>query len=192
MIFWKSKHQRDKERFETELAEAVAEDERRHRAEMPTRPLVAPPAKGTIGVAVAQSKNNVWVWIALAEEDKRFLTEAGVLDSVVGYLLDKDELNELAQSYADSYRETDANIARLSGRPIPEDWDTPSSSELHKRAMKDSEITVRALLSNPFRKYIRDIQDAGAFKQRLKEEILPKLKSLIGLSSQGSSESFNL
>src|SRR6202035_2917624 len=142
MIFWKRKHQRDIERIEKESAEAAAEDERRHRAEMPTRPLVAPPTKGTIAVGIAQSKNNVWVWIALAEEDKRFLAEVGVLDSVVGYLLDKDELNELAQSYADSYRETDANIARLSGRPIPEDWDTASSSELHKRAMKDCEITV--------------------------------------------------
>lgn len=191
MIFWKGR-KREEEEFERELAEATAADEHRHRAEMPSRPAITMPTKGNIGVAIAQSTNNVWVWIELTEQDKQLLTEAGALDVVVGHLLDKEGLKEAAQSYGDAYRETDANISRLSGLPIPEDWDTPSASELHKQALKDYEITVRMLLENPFRKFIRNNQEAAAFKERLKDEIFPKLKSLLTQASKGTSESFTL
>jgi hypothetical protein len=151
----------------------------------PPRPAMTLPTTGTISVAFEQTEDSVWVWIDLSETTKHILSDAKALDTPVDefYLGDKSgELRQMLRDIDDLeetrfYTKRDKEDEK---RKRTEQWNAPQY------------ITLREILANPHRHYEPDPQRRLEYLDKLKNKILPKVKSIVEGHSQSKSGSFEL
>jgi len=160
-------------------------EEQRVRQLAPPRPAMTVPAAGNITVAFQQTDDAVWVWIDLSETAKHILSDAQALNIPVDeyYLNSKSEelrkmlrdIDDLEESEFYTHRDKKEEKLRRT-----EQWNAPQY------------VTLREILANPHRHYERDPQKRLEYIEKLKNKILPKVKSIIEGHPHSKSGSFEL
>ena len=174
-MFWKSKQQR----LDEELEQARKEDERAFAAQMPPRPVMAPPSEGTMSVGLQQTQNFVWVWILLTETTKQTLSNVM-----------QEPVDELEIDMSDALREH----IRMIKQQVPED-SYERQDEIRKITELFNEphyVTLEQILAFPYRHPAASAQEAADYIARLKDKILPKVKAMIEAQSNSKTQTFQL
>ena len=162
------------------------------------RPPLPSPSKGNISVGYKHIDDAVYVWIELSEVDKQVLSQAQLLDTTVDEIEDAKAIQEQVNSYSEIMDETTERIdaqlsAKLRGRLdyTPKERRT-KLDEYRQELVDKNSVSLRDILSNPYRRAVTTPAEAAAYIEKLKTKILPKVKSLIETHSSPLSGSFDL
>ncbi len=155
--------------------------------EQPPRPLMTPPRDGTMSVAIEKTHNAVWIWILLTETTKQTLAMV-LKEPVDQYPKDMDQAR---LRYDEFIRDID-NIWANNDKNTRAMYHDKYALEGKKLYLTPSYIFLREMLKSPFRYDVKSAQEAADYVERLKTNVLPKIKSMIEAQSRPSTEQFEL
>ena len=149
------------------------------------RPDMKPPKKGAISAAYKRIDKAVYVWVELTERDKQTLVAADLLDTSIDEVEDKKAIDARVADYGEILEETTDRINIKSG--VGEKYQLTLSAKERNAAMRkyrkeiieQNQVTLRDILSNPYRRPVANATEAAVFIDALKTRILPNLKEIV-------------